>query len=95
MAFEGLAEKLQAAFQKLNNRGKLTEKDVKDRDARGPHGAAGSGRQLHRRQGFCQAASPSARWAQEILSSLTPGQQVIKIVNEELTAADGRHAAPS
>ena len=29
MAFEGLAEKLQAAFQKLNNRGKLTEKDVK------------------------------------------------------------------
>ena len=30
MAFEGLAEKLQAAFQKLNNRGKLTEKDVKD-----------------------------------------------------------------
>ena len=27
MAGEGLAEKLQAAFQKLNNRGKLTEKD--------------------------------------------------------------------
>ena len=30
MAFEGLADKLQAAFKKLNSRGKLTEKDVKD-----------------------------------------------------------------
>ena len=29
MAFEGLADKLQAAFQKLTSRGKLTEKDVK------------------------------------------------------------------
>ena len=30
MAFEGLADKLQAAFQKLTSRGKLTEKDVKE-----------------------------------------------------------------
>ncbi|MGN1250838.1 MAG: signal recognition particle receptor subunit alpha, partial [Candidatus Spyradocola sp.] len=30
MAFENLADKLQAAFKKLSSRGKLTEKDVKD-----------------------------------------------------------------
>ena len=91
MAFEGLTDKLQNAFKKLSSKGKLTEADVKAamREVRmalleADVNFTSSSRISSRR-------SPSAPWAQEILGSLTPGQQVIKIVNEELTAADGRH----
>ena len=47
MAFEGLSEKLNAAFKKLRGKGRLTEADVREeamREVR--HGAAGGGRQL-------------------------------------------------
>ena len=88
MAFEGLAEKLQAAFQKLNNRGKLTEKDVKDamREVRMALLEADVNYLVVK--DFVKRVTERAVGA-DVLESLMPGQQIIKIVNEELTETMG------
>ena len=52
MAFEGLSDKLQAAFKKLTGKGKLNEAEYQGRHARSAHGVAGSRRQLCGRKGF-------------------------------------------
>ena len=84
MAFESLAEKIQGAFKKLTNRGKLTESDVKEamRDVRMALLEADVNYSLVK--DFIKKVTERAVGS-EILSSLTPAQQVIKIVNEELT----------
>jgi len=89
MAFEGLTQKLQSAFKKLTVRGKLTEQDVKDamREVRLALLEADVNYLVVK--DFIKKVSARAVGA-EILESLTPGQQVIKIVNEELTALMGR-----
>ena len=88
MAFEGLTGKLQAALKKLTGKGKLSEKDVKEamRDVRLAL--------LEADVNFVVVKDLINRITQravgqEIMESLTPGQQVIKIVNEELTALMG------
>lgn len=88
MAFEGLADKLAAAFKKLRNKGKLTEDDVKEamREVRLAL--------LEADVNYKVAKDFTARVAEkavgsDVLESLTPAQQVIKIVNEELTALMG------
>ena len=63
MAFEGLSEKLSAAFKKLRGKGRLSETDVKE--------AVGA----------------------DVLEALSPAQQIIKIVNQELTELMGGSAA--
>ena len=88
MAFEGLAEKLQAAFQKLNNRGKLTEKDVKDAMREIRMALLEADVNFKVAKDFIKAVTEKATDA-EILDSLSPAQQVIKIVNEELIALLG------
>ena len=84
MAFEGLTDKLQGAFKKLNSKGKLTEADVKAamRDVRMALLEADVNFTVVK--DFVKKVTERAVGA-EILSSLTPAQQVIKIVNEELT----------
>ena len=88
MAFEGLSSKLQSTFKKLTGKGKLSEKDVKDamREVRLALLEADVYfkvvRDLVRKIG-------DRAVGQEIMKSLTPGQQVIKIVNEELTELMG------
>jgi signal recognition particle subunit SRP54 len=88
MAFEGLSSKLQSTFKKLTGKGKLSEKDVKDamREVRLALLEADVNfkvvRDLVRKIG-------DRAVGQEIMKSLTPGQQVIKIVNEELTELMG------
>ena len=84
MAFEGLSEKLQNAFKKLSGRGKLTEADVKTamREVRMALLEADVNYAIAK--DFVKKVTERAV-GQEILESLTPGQQVIKIVNEELT----------
>ncbi len=88
MAFEGLSSKLQATFKKLTGKGKLSEKDVKDamREVRLALLEADVNfkvvRELVKKIG-------DRAVGQEIMQSLTPGQQVIKIVNEELTSLMG------
>jgi len=88
VAFEGLSEKLQNAFKKLSGRGKLTEADVKTamREVRMALLEADVNYAIAK--DFVKKVTERAV-GQEILESLTPGQQVIKIVNEELTALMG------
>ena len=88
MAFEGLSEKLQNAFKKLSGRGKLTEADVKTamREVRMALLEADVNYAIAK--DFVKKVTERAV-GQEILESLTPGQQVIKIVNDELTELMG------
>ena len=85
MAFEGLSDKLGRVFKKLKSHGKLTESDVKEamREVRMALLEADVSYKVVK--DFVDKVSERAV-GNEVLTSLTPGQQVIKIVNEELTA---------
>lgn len=92
MAFEGLGEKLGAVFKRLRSRGKLSEKDVKEvmREVRLAL--------LEADVNYKVAKDFTARVGErctgsQVLESLTPAQQVIKIVHEELIALMGDGAA--
>lgn len=92
MAFEGLSEKLNNVFKKLKSRGKLTESDVKEamREVRLALLEADVSYKVVK--DFVAKVTERAV-GEEVLSSLTPGQQVIKIVNEELCALMGNSNA--
>ena len=83
MAFENLSEKLQSVFKQLRSKGKLTEKDVKDamREVKIALLEADVNYKIVKQ--FVNKVNERAVGS-EVLESLTPGQQVIKIVNEEL-----------
>ena len=84
MAFEGLTEKLQGAFKKLNSKGKLTEADVKTAMREVRMALLEADVNFLVVKDFVKKVTERAVGA-DIMGSLTPGQQVIKIVNEELT----------
>ena len=84
MAFEGLSSKLQTVFKKLSGRGKLSEKDVKEAMREVKLALLEADVSFAVVKKFIAQVSQRAVGA-EVLESLTPGQQVIKIVNEELT----------
>ena len=88
MAFEGLSDKLQAAFKKLTGKGKLNEQNIMDamREVRMALLEADVNYVVVK--DFIKRVSERCIGT-EILSSLNAGQQVIKIVNEELTALMG------
>lgn len=88
MAFEGLSEKLQSVFKKLSGRGKLNEKDVKEAMREVKLALLEADVNFVVVKDFIKKVSERAV-GQEVLESLTPGQHVIKIVNEELTALMG------
>ncbi|MBO4305800.1 MAG: signal recognition particle protein [Clostridia bacterium] len=92
MAFDGLASKLQNIFKKLGNKGKLTEKEVKEalREVKLALLEADVNYTVVKK--FVNQVSERAVGS-EVLESLTPAQQVIKIVNEELTKLMGGSAA--
>lgn len=98
MAFEGLADKLGAAFKRLRSKGKLNEADVKEamREVRLALLEADVNYKVAK--DFTNKVSERAIGS-EVMESLTPAQMVIKIVNEELTALMGgsnaRIASPS
>jgi signal recognition particle subunit SRP54 len=86
--FENLTDKLDAAFKKLKGRGKLTEKNIEVglKDVR----LALLEADVHYKVVKDLVAAIRERAiGQEVLGSLTPGQQVVKIVNEELTQLMG------
>ena len=86
--FERLSDKLDAAFKKLKGRGKLTEKNIEEglKEIR----MALLEADVHYRVAKRFIADVKKRaLGQEVLTSLTPGQQIIKIVNEELTEMMG------
>ena len=82
--FENLTERLTGVFNRLSRKGRLTDKDIDEALT------------LVRRsllEADVNFASPATSWpasrnapkAPEVLESLTPGQQVVKIVHDELT----------
>lgn len=88
MAFEGLADRLQDTLQKIRGKGKVTEADVKEmmREVRLALLEADVNFKVVKQ--FVNKVKERAI-GQEVMKSLTPGQQVIKVVNEELTALMG------
>lgn len=86
--FEGLSTRLNHIFSKLTKRGKLTELEIKEamREVRVALLEADVNFMVAKK--FVNTVSEKAL-GQDILTSLTPGQQVIKIVNDELTALMG------
>ena len=88
MAFEGLSEKLQGALKKMTGRGKLNEQAVKEgmREVRMALLEADVNYAVAK--DFIRKVTDRCV-GQDVLSSLTPGQQVIKIVNEEMTELMG------
>ena len=88
MAFEGLSDKLNAVFKRLKARGKLKESDIKEvmREVRLALLEADVNYKVTK--DFVAAVSERAVGS-EVLESLTPAQQVIKIVKDEMTALMG------
>lgn len=88
MAFEGLSERLQSTMQKIRGKGKVSEADVKEmmREVRLALLEADVNFKVVKQ--FVKKVSERAV-GQEVMKSLTPGQQVIKVVKEELTALMG------
>ncbi len=92
MAFEGLTEKLSAAFKKLRNKGRLTEADVKEamREIRLALLEADVSYKVVK--DFIKRVTEKAVGT-EILESLTPAQGIVKIVNQELVDLMGGDSA--
>ncbi len=92
MAFEGLTEKLNAAFKRLRGKGRLTENDVREamREVRLALLEADVSYKVVK--DFVASVTERAVGS-DVLDSLTPAQQVVKIVNEELTKLMGGASA--
>jgi signal recognition particle subunit SRP54 len=88
MAFEGLADRLQNTIQKIRGKGKVTEADVKEMMREVRLALLEADVNFKVVKDFVKKVSERAV-GQEVLKSLTPGQQIIKIVNEELTELMG------
>ena len=88
MAFEGLTEKLSAAFKKLRGKGKLSENDVKEAMREVRLALLEADVNFKVAKDFSNKVVERAV-GENIMASLTPAQMVIKIVNEELTALMG------
>lgn len=83
MAFEGLSEKLGEVFKKMKGKGKLSESDVKEVMREIKLALLSADVSFKVVKEFISKVSDRAVGS-EVLDSLTPAQQVIKIVNEEL-----------
>ncbi len=89
MVFEGLADKLQDTFKRLKSKGKLTEKDVTEAMREVKLALLEADVNFKVVKDFVNKVKERSVGV-EVLESLTPGQQVIKIVNEELTDLMGK-----
>ncbi|MBE6971897.1 MAG: signal recognition particle protein [Ruminococcaceae bacterium] len=88
MAFEGLSEKLNATFKRLRGKGRLSEADVREgmREVRLALLEADVSYKVVK--DFVAKVTERCVGS-DVLDSLTPAQQIIKIVNEEMTALMG------
>ena len=93
MAFESLGEKLQGVFKKLRGKGKLTEKDIKDAMREIKLALLEADVNFKVVKDFIKVVSEKAVGV-EILESLTPAQQLVKVVNDELTQMIGGEVEP-
>ena len=85
MAFEGLSEKLQGVFKKLKGKGILTEKDIDEAMREVKLALLEADVSFKVVKDFVANVKEKAL-GEEVFSKPNPAQQVIKIVNEELTA---------
>lgn len=92
MAFESLGDKLQGVFKKLRGKGKLNEKDIKEAMREIKLALLEADVNFKIVKEFVNKVSEKALGA-EILESLTPSQQLVKIVNDELTEMIGGEAS--
>lgn len=92
MAFENLSEKLQNAFKKLRGKGTVSEADLKAAMREVKLALLEADVNFKVVKDFVSSVSEKAIGS-KVLESLTPAQQVIKIVNEELTALMGTEAS--
>ena len=88
MAFENISEKLQDVFKKLRGKGKINEADLKSAMREVKLALLEADVNFKVVKDFISSVSEKAM-GEAVLESLTPGQQIIKIVNEELTALMG------
>lgn len=88
MIFEGLSEKLQNSFQKLRSKGRLTESDVKSAMREVKMALLEADVNYKVVKDFVSKVQERSI-GEDVMKSLTPGQMVIKIVNEELTSLMG------
>ncbi|TWT04652.1 signal recognition particle protein [Planomicrobium sp. CPCC 101079] len=84
MAFEGLAERLQGTIQRIKGKGKVSEADVKEMMREVRFALIEADVNLKVVKEFVKKVSERAI-GQDVMDSLTPGQQVVKIVKDELT----------
>ncbi|CAI2595955.1 Signal recognition particle protein [Apilactobacillus kunkeei] len=93
MAFEGLTERLQKAMRNLRGKGKVSEADLREtmREIRLALLEADVNFTVVRN--FVKRVQERSRGA-EVLEGLNPAQQIVKIVNEELTKTMGEEAVP-
>ena len=84
MAFEGLTEKLSAAFKKLRGKGRLSEADVKEAMKEIRMALLEADVNFKVVKQFVASVTERAVGS-DVLESLTPAQMIVKIVNEELT----------
>ncbi len=89
MAFESLSEKLQNVFKNLRGKGRLTEADVKAALKEVKMALLEADVNFKVVKQFINSVTERAI-GQDVLTSLTPGQMVIKIVNEEMVSNDGK-----
>ncbi len=90
MAFESLADRLQNVFKKLRGKGKLSPQDVDEAMREVRMALLEADVNFKVVKSFVATVKERSVGA-EVMESLTPGQQVIKIVNEELTALMGNN----
>lgn len=88
MAFESISDKLQDVFKKLRGKGKINEADLKAAMREVKLALLEADVNFKVVKDFISKVSEKAM-GEAVLESLTPGQQVIKIVNEELTVLMG------
>jgi signal recognition particle subunit SRP54 len=91
MAFEGLTEKLNIVFSRLKSRGKLNEADIKVAMREVKLALLEADVNFKVVKTFIKSVSEKAV-GESVLKSLTPGQQVIKIVKEEMVSLLGKSA---
>jgi signal recognition particle subunit SRP54 len=88
MAFEGLADRLQNTINKIRGKGKVNEADVKEMMREVRLALLEADVNFKVVKDFVKKVSERAV-GQEVLKSLTPGQQIVKVVQEELTELMG------
>jgi len=88
MAFEGLADRLQGTIKKITGKGKVTEQDVKEMTREVRLAVLEADVNFKVVKSLIYRIKERAV-GQEVMESLTPGQQVIKIVKEELSELMG------